>query len=439
MIECLIDGLYKKYSISNRLDIIVKYIYALDKLGELPNFIDVNAKELYYKHIHIRTGSKEPGAESIKSSIDDFINQFDQLITDMKPGFSNFFPIPISSINHLPLNGAHRIAVALAYDYKPIMVTTSENIGGTWGGEWFLDAGFSKNEIHNIIKAFSYSQNYQNLHFAILWEPSYSCWDSIELDLKKDFNLVYSEELFFKKSGFNEFVRDLYSFDTGANFNEQIERKIRLLSEHEPKCKIIVLEKKEIRDIRVVKEKIRDKFKKVNPIYNFTTLHISDSSSEYIHTEKIVLNSMNMNLYNLRTDLDLDFLSMLQNYKSTLHKIGIKENDCCIVGSSILNVFNLRKADDIDFTLLKDSRMKHFDNGVTNIDNTTDVVAYNYARCFQGKAINDTQLITIPKHHFLVRGCKFAYPTIVLTRKQYQRRPKDLKDISLLGNLLKKI
>jgi hypothetical protein len=109
------------------------------------------------------------------------------------------------------------------------------------------------------------------------------------------------------------------------------------------------------------------------------------------------------------------------------------------VGSSILNALGLRRADDIDFTLLKEVRMEHFDNGVTNIDNTIDVVAYNYARCFKGTPINDTNLIHKPSNHFLVRGCKFASPNIVLNRKQHQRRKKDLADIKMLGEILYKL
>ncbi len=439
MIECLLSSSKVKYSISNRLDISVKYIYALDKIGKLPSFINVNAKELYYKHIHIRTGSKEPGAEEIKGSIDDFFCQFDHLIESMKSGFDKSCPIPISTINNLPLNGAHRFAAALAHDYMPILLSSKENKGGIWSAKWFLDAGFSKDEIHNIVKAFSFSQKYKSLHIAILWRASYECWGEIESELEKHFNQVYYEELSFDKGGFDEFIRDIYSFDTGAVINERIERKISLLSDFKKSCKVIILEKKGTEHITKIKEYIRNKFKTKNPTDNFTTLHITDSPSEYIHTEKITLNSLNIDLYRFRKSLDLDFLAMLNNYKLILKKHNIKENDCCIVGSSILNTFGLRKADDIDFTLLKEIRMKHFNNGVTKIDNTTDVVAYNYARCFKEKAINDTQLITNPNNHFLVRGCKFASPKIVLTRKQYQRRCKDLADINLLGKLMNKI
>jgi hypothetical protein len=440
MIDVQLNGSNHKLSISGRLDIIIKYLYALNKLSKLPEFINVDVDELYHKHLHIRTGSKEPGDEIRKSNINCFIKIFDSLIESMQSGFDYHYPVPISSLNNLPLNGAHRLAASLATGLKPSVVMSSENIGGSWNASWFLRSGFSKNELYNVVKSFTYSQNHEDMYLLILWEPSSIHWEDIRDDLCTNFNFVHEEIVELERGGFNEFIRDVYSFDWGPKVGENIERKINLLKNIDSRFKYFVLESKiplTLISIKNIKNQIRERYKKTCPIDNFTTLHISENKDEFKHLEDILLNEKNMKILNTRKSLDNEFIDLLCKYRNKLKELGIHKNQCCVVGSSVLNALSLRKADDIDFTLLHDIRMKKFDNGVTKMDEI-DVVSYNYPRTFSliKNKITDNQLIKNPKNHFFLRGFKFADPKIILTRKQHQRREKDIRDINLLGEYL---
>lgn len=439
MIDTIQNNIIKPYSLSRRLDIVVKYLYALNLLDKLPDFIDIDATELYHKHIHIRTGSIEPGSEHIKSNINDYFQHFNHLLVSLARGFDPRWPIPISPINQLPLNGAHRLAASLALEQLPVLTYDDSNIGGTWDMDWFADNGFNKSEIHNLVKGFSYLQKYNGVNVAILWDPVNALWDDIEADLSKDFNIILKEKIALLPPGFNEFIRDVYSYDYGPVIGENIENKVKILSNNRPRCRVLFMEKKSSRTIKEIKSEVRLKHHKMNPLDLFSTIHISDSSSEYIHLEKLILNELNMKILNTRTVMDSNFISNLENYRQQIINFNININHCCVVGSSILNALNLRKADDIDFTLLESIRMHHFDKGVTHIDSLTDVVTFNYPRSFSLKnsAITDQQLILQPKHHFYIRGLKFASPYIVLERKQHQRREKDFRDIKLLGAFLR--
>jgi len=119
---------------------------------------------------------------------------------------------------------------------------------------------------------------------------------------------------------------------------------------------------------------------------------------------------------------------------------GIAAADCCVVGASVLDAFGLRAADDVDFTLRSAPRFAHFDGGVTHLSPTLDVVSFNYPRSFTADpAIDDDRMIDDPSCHFLVRGVRFADPRIVMTRKQHQRRDKDLRDVALLSDWFERI
>ena len=93
-----------------------------------------------------------------------------------------------------------------------------------------------------------------------------------------------------------------------------------------------------------------------------------------------------------------------------------------------------------DFTLRSAQRAAHFDDGVTRLGPTVDVVTRNYPRSFTAApAIDDDRMIDDPDCHFLVRGVRFADPRIVMTRKQHQRRDKDLRDVAALSDWFERI
>jgi hypothetical protein len=100
-------------------------------------------------------------------------------------------------------------------------------------------------------------------------------------------------------------------------------------------------------------------------------------------------------------------------------------------------VLGLRHSDDLDLTVRGSVRRTHFDAGITRLAPCLDLVTEGYARSFgAAPAPSDDELIANPSRHFHVRGMRFAHPAVVLTRKQHQRREKDLRDLPLLAAFL---
>ena len=65
-----------------------------------------------------------------------------------------------------------------------------------------------------------------------------------------------------------------------------------------------------------------------------------------------------------------------------------------------------------------------------------DVVAFEHPRNFQARPpLTGENIIYRPEYQFLSRGVKFVDPSVLLIRRQHQRRdedPRDLKDAVVL-------
>lgn len=137
---------------NQRLDIAVKVLYARLILNELPKQHNEEVRALYHQHIALRTGGKEPGS-AIKLSVEDYERSYQDLILHMKSqGFSAYAAIPISK-NGLILNGAHRLAAAIALGIETIPCFVVENMPTyDWGMRWFLHHQFTPKQLNLILK-----------------------------------------------------------------------------------------------------------------------------------------------------------------------------------------------------------------------------------------------------------------------------------------------
>jgi len=118
-------------------------------------------------------------------------------------------------------------------------------------------------------------------------------------------------------------------------------------------------------------------------------------------------------------------------------KEGIRIDDCCVVGSSPLEIFGIRKSTDIDIIIDPFVRRNLFHDDVVNLSNNVDIVCKGYHRSQEKEKIfSDEQIIHDVDKHFYFRGLKFANLEIVRDRKNWHKRPKDLKDVRLIDRFL---
>lgn len=422
--------------LGQRLDIIVKYLYARQRLGLAPLGDGTDAKRHYMQHIHLRTGGQEPGDEGRKGSMQEFLGQFDALIDSMAAnGFDPECPVPFSSEDGLPLNGAHRIATALAVGCD-IAVTSAAMPGGLWDMAWFRRHGYMREDRNLLLRTLA---TLKPEHFCVtlLWSPVEAQWPEMERRIGEYMPVVDSRTVELPREAFEELVHDIYSLDWGPRTGANIERKVDLLARHPARLRIVFCERPFDSDgnlPRAMKTELREAFAGFSPVDHFTTLHVSESAKETRHLMDIFASENNLRRLQRRRRLRPAFLDMLVELSEEAHRRGIDLADCCVVGSSVLDALGLRAADDIDFTLRSELRFRQFDGGVTHLTDRIDIVSFNYPRSFSSTpALTDDELIARKDCQFHVRGIRFADPEIVLTRKQHQRRDKDLRDVALLS------
>lgn len=127
-----------------RFDIFVKYYYVKSYIEEH----DLKeATEIYLSHIKAFNNFNEPDGK--KNSKEDFIKSFNRLIESAK--FSknlNKTIIPISTTG-IPIDGAHRVAISLYFNYK-IQYCVCDLLDGKYDEAFFLQRGMPDKYLKKI-------------------------------------------------------------------------------------------------------------------------------------------------------------------------------------------------------------------------------------------------------------------------------------------------
>lgn len=118
-----------------RFDIFVKYYYVK---SYIENYDLKEAKKIYLSHIKAFNNFHEPDGR--KNNAKDFIIKFNSLIENIK-SCKNLDKtiIPISTTG-IPIDGAHRIAIALYFDLK-IQYCVFDLLDGKYDEIFFLQRG----------------------------------------------------------------------------------------------------------------------------------------------------------------------------------------------------------------------------------------------------------------------------------------------------------
>lgn len=154
----------------SRLDIAVKLLYALDFLGKRQDDA-LRARSLYREHIQQRTSGREPGSHS-KLSVEDYERSFQQLIRQMQThGFHAHAAIPVSATGRI-LNGAHRLAAALALGIQnvPTFVVENETVYD-WDMRWFLQHGFQPPALNALLTCWLETKQHKAAGWLLLEMP----------------------------------------------------------------------------------------------------------------------------------------------------------------------------------------------------------------------------------------------------------------------------
>lgn len=417
-----------------RMDVIVKFLLARKLLGLPALHSGISLDDLYLRHILFRTGGAEPGDEARKGSLQDFVNHFIQLVLSMKQqGFNPEYPIPVSRRTGLILNGAHRLAVACALGIKVPVIYRDDVDGLRWDCDWFVQQGFLADEINEIMRIWLLLRG-EKAGCMILWPTVEAYWPAMMKEITAVTPIASSWPLEYAPHVFAELVRDIYATDWGPVPGENIERKIAFFRDYAPRLQLLTVATNGPQQLIALKKELREKMNPIIPADYFSTLHTTDTARETAYIADVLLNPLNLKAIARRpaNGFRPDFLAWLSQYFAKLQALHLDPEMCCVVGSGVLEAFGIRNATDIDFTITHAVREQFFTPGVTHINEDLDVVSKDYPRAIlRQPAATDNDLIRDRGLHIRVRGLKFAALDVVLTRKQTQRRPKDLMDVKL--------
>ena len=134
-----------------------------------------------------------------------------------------------------------------------------------------------------------------------------------------------------------------------------------------------------------------------------------------------------------------EFLQVIDEY-------GLKKEDFCIVGGTVLSLHGIRPNTDVDFSLRKDILEEALYNSgkieslkvVRNIIQTSDHTDIHVGR-FQNIGISDDDLIGDPKFHRVVDGFKLSRLEVELVDRICVKYPKRKEDVLLIKDSYQRI
>lgn len=127
-----------------RFDIFVKYYYVK---SYMENEDITEAKEIYLSHIKAFNNFYEPDGR--KNNAKDFIEKFNMLIENIKLNNNlNKTVIPVSTTG-IPIDGAHRIAIALYFNLE-VKYCVFDLLDGKYDETFFLKRGMPYEHIQKI-------------------------------------------------------------------------------------------------------------------------------------------------------------------------------------------------------------------------------------------------------------------------------------------------
>lgn len=411
---------------NRRFDLIYKILF-LEHINSTKETFEYY-RNLYLKSIEVFNGFYEK--EPPKNSAQDFINSFEETYNSIKKnGFNIDFAIPVSKEGHL-YDGAHRLSIAYLLNIDvPIKIIDEKNETDTRHTkksipiEYAFDYHFFKKrgistELADI-GALEYVKRNKKAHIVQLSPIISSRFDAeVETILNKYGFVYYKKDL---RLNYNAIVRVKqinYGNETWAG---DYTNKYRGLKKHAQKTiglwktRIFVFVCDSLDKTREAKNEIRALFN-----YGNHPIHINDTHQEAIALANIFFNRNAVDLIKSTSYMYDNRISYYSNLLKEYEKIyNIDLNSFCVSSSSVLSIYGLRKAADIDCLSLDDKVVKY--KGISS--HTSE--KKHYPHSFE-------IIITDHRYHLVVGQIKFASLKIIKKLKAHRHEfPKDYKDLLL--------
>lgn len=409
-----------------RFDLMAKFLYIKSRDKNLETCF---YKELYHKHlITFNNCSEFPdttiGERGIsKKNFEAFINTFHILIDNMKKyGYDNNFPIPVGK-NRIILNGAHRLMVSYYYNIIPKTIDLDINANNGYNYSFFLNRGSLPNldQIYADTMALEYINHNPNARTMIVYPVAFEM-NIIRkvINIINNYGYIYYHKIVkLNKNGVNNLIKELYRgedwigglFPSKWSPGGKAERCFENNNDNEILYISIVMNN--VNKCAELKENCRK-------LYNLGkhSLHMSDYVSDTYRISSSLLNTNSIHFLNNGTN---DISESTKNLLNTYFKNNIDE-DFCLTSSLILEMYDLRKANDVDYLHKDDKKLENFGlhsgEWLKYYKEEKDDIIYN------------------PLNYFYFNGFKFASLKVVKEMKKNRKEPKDINDLKLISKII---
>ena len=393
----------------SRLDVFTKTAFVRGQLsGEGERWASLLYSQ-YLDCIEPKNGFSENGT---KFSLEDYVKDFRSLIESLRThGFDcKFGCIPIGSDGIV--NGSHRTAASLVMGLQ-VCVEESHEKNQKYDYKFLREVDLNPDLIDAVI--LDYCNQFSNIKILCLIGCEKNKFDEIVLGLEKTNKIIYTQEIELSNIGARRIIQILYGLNDW--WSEDLIEPLFLerFSTNKKKISFIFFHEESLEKVFGLKAKIRQN---LHPGISFKTIHSTDNQVESIRVAQCVLNANSVHyLNNAPIGSENNLSGILTSEFSKMPKLN--RDKLVVVGSSVLEMYGIRQAADIDVI--------HADSESELIQKSKVVSSHNKEYRFFPLDISD--LINDPRLYFYSNGVKFMSLSILLFFKLNRYENKDIEDV----------
>jgi hypothetical protein len=379
------------------------------------------AERIYFEDLRAQTlGTLVDPDNSKKSNFNIFKNVFDGISEEVSlRGFdAEQTLIPVSGSGSI-INGAHRLSAALIHGKEVAFIqTTLPPI--TCDHVYFFERAVPIAIIEqSVVQLLRYARN---CFVAFLW-PSGSANMHLAESLFQ--NVVYKKKLYLTNKGKLNLLFQCYRHmdwvgGESSNYAGLHQKLIECFPENGDVTMIIFQAEGGVEHARSIKEKIRD----INGL-GYSSVHITDTQEELLRLSRLLCNENGMHYLNHAKLVNSRHYEMLRSILDLSRKNDIDPRNFLIDGSWLLELYDLRSADDVDILTASDHDYIY---QLLNFDSRLSQVQYHK------KTANE--IIYNPNNYFYLFDIKLIGFEQLQTMKRNRGEAKDLLDVKLMSGLV---
>lgn len=400
----------------NRIDIFIKYLYAKCLLeGRHNSFL----KELYINHIKAFNHFVEAD-DSNKIGKESFLNSFNELVESIRSkGVDKGTIIPVND-DFIPVDGAHRIAIAaaLGMDVQIVRLTTK--------GSYVFDCIFFENR--GLDRAFldfvsiEYAKFKDSVRVILVWPQAIGHDEELQSILTKSGTIINEKKI---KLNYNGVVNlQIVSYKNESwlgSFNNDFEgahvKATQCYNEH-GYLQVFLYEPTPDTDLITTKEEIRSVFG-----IGKHAVHINDTHLETIEIVSLLFDPKNVVRLNCAHRREMKvFNRLFPEFKKYLEQNYIPKSDVAIIGG-VLATFGVKDVKDIDYISTAD---------ITSF--ISDEIELEKKKT-EYSSHSVEELITDPRLYFIYDGIKFISIESLLEIKVNRNNDGDKMDALILRKI----